>query len=421
VATLGVVVLLAGCGGSKPAGAASELVPPSAVAFVSLDTDLGSLPRLIDRFPFGPKAVKAVRRALALKRSAGPEIDLAFFKGGMVAFTQPADQKAFEASLQSSVVHARVRGWTAYTDNPALLHLVQHHKGKLSEQPGYDDAFARLPSGAVVRAYVASAAKALISGFSGVLPGTLGASVPKVTKAPAWVSAAVSATGNDLKIELHIKGSTGPAAAESTSDLVSKIPAGPVLAIGLGGVGTVPKSLNTAGVDARAIADALGGQAIAYVRAGLPFPEVTIASKPRNMQKALGDVARLVAAFGKKKVSPVPVTVDGVTLQDVAFGAVDIYYGTFDDLLVVSDSTDAVRGLRSSGDKLTVPGLPDKTNGFLYLDVEHALPAVKAFAKLANQTVPSQVDSYLKPLRTVVVYGTRDADVQNVFAILQTR
>ena len=133
------------------------------------------------------------------------------------------------------------------------------------------------------------------------------------------------------------------------------------------------------------------------------------------------DVGRLIVKLAKPKAGPVPITVDGVTLQDVPLGALDIYYGTFDGTLVVSDSTTSVSALRASGDKLQVPGLPDKTTGFLYLDVEHALPAVKAFAKLANQTVPARLEEYLRPLKTLVVYGTRDRDVQTIVAVAQTR
>ena len=68
-----------------------------------------------------------------------------------------------------------------------------------------------------------------------------------------------------------------------------------------------------------------------------------------------------------------------------------------------------------------MPGLPEKTNGFLYIDVEHALPAIRAFAKLAKQKVPAQVDANLKPLKTLVIYGTREGDVQSIFALLQVR
>jgi hypothetical protein len=345
----------------------------------------------------------------------GPELDLAIFKGGMVGFTQPADEKAFEAALGPKKLHAGIRGWTAFTDSAPLLDLIKHHKGKLSELPAYTDATGRLPANAAVRAYGSSRAGGLAIGATG-----LGGSTSSLQKATKWIAAALSSSGNELKLEVHTKGTKGPA-TQSSADLVSQIPAGSVLAIGLGGIGRVPGNLKLGGVDLQGVSDALGGQAIVYVRAGLPFPEVTIASKAKDPQKAVRDIGRLITKLSKTKKPPLTTTVDGVTLHDLALGAVDVYYGTFDGLFVVSDSTDSISGLRSSGDKLKVPGLPDKTNGFLYIDVEHALPAVRAFAKLANQKVPAQVDANLKPLKTLVAYGTRDGDVQSIFAIMQVR
>jgi hypothetical protein len=415
LAVLAVALVLVGCGGAKPVGDAAELVPPSAVAFVSVETDLGSVPQVLRRFPFGPSTLKAIRRALQLKRSMGPELELAIFKGGIVGFTQPADEKRFEATLGPAQVHAKLGGWIAFTDKPALLDLVRHHKGKLSELRAYRDATARLPSGAVARAYAASGAAGLVTRAAG-----LGGSLPRVPSSAKWVGAALSSSAGRLELQVRAPAAAGTA-AQSSSDLVAKIPSRSILAVGFGGIGRVPGDLSIGGVRLQEIADALGGEVVAYVRAGLPFPEVTIASKPKDPQKAVRDVGRLITKLAKPKAGPVPTTVDGVTLQDVALGALDIYYGTFDGTLVVSDSSSAVSALRSSGDKLKVPGLPEKTNGFVYLDIEHALPAVKAFAKLANQTVPAGLEADLKPLKTLVVYGTRDGAVQTIVALAQTR
>src|SRR5256714_1851448 len=166
-AVCGVAAVLGGCGGAKPVGDASELVPPSALAFVSLKTDLGSVPQVLRRFPFGPSTLKTVRNALQLKRSMGPELDLAIFKGGVVGFTQPPDEKRFEATLGPRQVHAKLRGWIVFTDKPPLLDLVRHHKGKLSELPAYRDATRRLPSDAVARAYAASGSTRLVTGAAG--------------------------------------------------------------------------------------------------------------------------------------------------------------------------------------------------------------------------------------------------------------
>jgi hypothetical protein len=422
LALLALVALLAACGSAKPAADGAELVPPSTLAFVSLGSDLDGVPRVLDRFPFGPAALQDVRRSLRLRPSMGQKVEVAFFRGGMVELLQPPDEKRFEATLRPAELHARIRGWTVVTDKPALLDLVRRHKERLADLAAYRDATKRLPADAVARAYAAAGATRLVT------RGVLGASAPAVVRGARWVSAAVRAHGDELTLELHAKGANGPVGG-STSDLVSQIPADSFLALGFGGGGSpaavtggaLPRSLRFGGFDLRQIADALDGPAVAYARAGLPFPDVTFASKPRDPQRAVRAVARLVERLGRPKSPPVATTVDGVTLQDVALGAVDIYYGTFDGTLVVSDTTDAVRGLRSHGDKLHVPGLPETTNGFVYVDVEHALPAVKAFAKLANQTVPARLRTYLEPLKTLVVYGTRDGDVQSVVAVVQTR
>jgi hypothetical protein len=416
VALCGAVAVLAGCGGSRPAGDAAELVPPSAVAFVSLQTDLDSLPQALNRFPFGPAALKAVRQGLKLEPSMGPELDLAIFKGGTVGFTQPADEMAFEAALGPKQLHVRIGGWTVFTDSAALLDLVRNHKGKLSDLPAYSDAIGRLPAGAVVRAYGASSAGSLVVGATGLNSSRL----PELGNATKWIAAAVTSSGNELKLEVHAKGSTGPA-SQVSSDLVSQIPADSVLALGLGGLGRVPGNLKPGGVDLQGVADALGGQAIVYVRAGLPYAEVTIASRPKDPEKAVRDVGRLITKLSKTRKAPVLTTADGVALHDIPFGKIDIYYGTFDGLLVVSDSTDSVSALRTNGDKLKVLGLPEQTNGFVYIDFEHALPAVREFAKLANQKVPAQFTTNLKPLKTLVVYGTRDGDVQTIVALLRLR
>ena len=407
-------LLAAGCGGAKATSDAADLVPPSAQSFVALQTDLGALPRVLDRFPVGPRALKAIRNTLKLKRTMGPQLDLAFFKAGSVGFTQPKDEKAFEDSLAPEQVHARIRGWTVFTDSPSLLHLVQHHEGKLSELPAYTEAIGRLPMGAVVRAYARP-------GAVSSLRRTVRFDTRKLVEGAKWTAAALSARRSELKLEVHAKGATG-SQSQPTPDLVSRIPASSVLAFGFGGPNSIQGKLQKiAGVDVQALADALGGPAVGYARPGLPFPEVTIASRPRDPEQAIREIGRLIVKLSKAKKPAVTTTVDGVTLHDVVLGAIDIYYGTFDGLLVVSNSTDAISGLRSTGDKLKVPGLPDNANEFLYLDVERALPAARVFAKLANQQLPAQLDANLTPLKTLVAYGTREGDVQSIFAFLRLR
>ena len=146
IALLAGVAVLAGCGGgAKPVDDAADLAPPTTPTFVVLKTDLGSLPQVLGRFPFGPSTLRAIRHGVRLRPALGPELDLAIFKRGIVFFTQPRDEKRFEASLRPDQVHARIRGWSVYTDKPALLDLVRHHRGALAVQAAYVAATKSLP------------------------------------------------------------------------------------------------------------------------------------------------------------------------------------------------------------------------------------------------------------------------------------
>ncbi|MFL5948275.1 MAG: hypothetical protein ACJ743_07435, partial [Gaiellaceae bacterium] len=184
------------------------------------------------------------------------------------------------------------------------------------------------------------------------------------------------------------------------------------------------------GIDLEGLAGALGGDTIAYVRAGLPIPEVTIASKPKDVKRSLAAVGSLIDRFAQPSKPPTTVTVDGVVLKKVDLGPLAIFYGAFGGELVVSDSQNAVAELRSNGDKLSddsvfksakdAAGLPDASEGFLYVNLKDAVPAADGLAQLANQNLPAQVEENLRPLRSLLVFGSRDQDLQSFVAFLQT-
>jgi hypothetical protein len=62
----------------------------------------------------------------------------------------------------------------------------------------------------------------------------------------------------------------------------------------------------------------------------------------------------------------------------------------------------------------------DTEQGFLFVDLKDALPAIDGFAQLANQSIPANVEQNLKPLRSLLVYGSRDAGLQSAVAYLET-
>ena len=132
-------------------------------------------------------------------------------------------------------------------------------------------------------------------------------------------------------------------------------------------------------------------------------------------------------AKGAKGVST---PVDGGTLTKVDLGPVALYYGVNNGLLVVTDSANALAELKGSvghlsGDAvfkeaMDGAGMTDSNQGFVFLDVKDALPALSGFTQLANHALPPAVENNLRPLRSLLVFGSRDGDVQSFAVYVKT-
>jgi hypothetical protein len=184
------------------------------------------------------------------------------------------------------------------------------------------------------------------------------------------------------------------------------------------------------GVDLPSLVDALNGPVIAYVRPGLPLPEITVAAKPAHPENAVKAIGGLLARLGSGLARPVPTQVDGGTLNKLDLGSFAVYYGVADGKLVVTDSANALAELKGSVGRLTgdgvfkeakdAAGMGDDDQGFLFVDLKDALPAIDGFAQLANQNLPPNVEQNLRPLRSLLVFGSRAGDLQSLVAYLKT-
>jgi hypothetical protein len=169
---------------------------------------------------------------------------------------------------------------------------------------------------------------------------------------------------------------------------------------------------------------------IAYVRAGLPIPEVTLAARPPHPAQSVRALRQLLTKLARPQAPPVPTKVDGGTLQRLDLGSVSLYYGVNAGQLVVTDSANALAELNGSVGSLSGDGvfkeakdgagLPDESQGFLFLDLKDAVPALNAFAQLANQKIPASVQANLAPLRSLLLFGSRDGGIQSFTVYLKT-
>jgi hypothetical protein len=290
---------------------------------------------------------------------------------------------------------------------------------------------------AIARAYVSTAgAQAALGQAAGSL-GPAGSALGPAAQSK-WLAAALTSQDDAFKLEVHAKTRTSKPGA-SGNGLVDAIPSGSIVAISLtGGVGELPASATQQanamsrqlGLDVGALVGALNGPVVAYMRAGIPIPEITIAARPPHPEQAVKAVGQLIAKLAKGVGKPVPTKVDGGTLQKLDLGSIAIYYGVAAGRLVVTDSANALSELGGSAGHLTDDavfkeakdgaGLGDTSQGFLYVNLKDAVPAISGFAQLANQNLPPQVEANLKPLRSLLVFGSRDGDLQTFVAYVKT-
>ena len=439
-------VLAAGCGGGggSSSSVAESIVPAGALAFATIDTDTSSAQvssalTILDKFPIEPRAEQQLRASIkdsgvdfdALTSSAGSEVDFAVINANgeqvPVGLAKPSDEKAFDAQLdKSESKHTTMDGWTVFADKQATLDAFKRQSGagNIGDDAAYQAAIKSLPSDAIARFYASPAAEdALLKAAKQNLPA---ASLGKLASAK-WFAGALTSQDGAFKLEVHTKAASTQALSKS-NPLTSKIPSGSIVALALNGGGAT-KSLPAAtqeqlsvigqqiGVDLPALISVLDGPVIAYVRPGIPLPEVTIAARPANPQSAVKGIGGLITRFATA-ATPVPTKVDGGTLNKLDLGPVSLYYGVNDGQLVVTDSSNALAELngsvgRLSGDAVFKEakdgaGMADGTQSFVYLDIKDALPALSGFAQLANQNLPPEVENNLRPLRSALLFGSSD-------------
>src|SRR3989440_9666278 len=184
------LLVAAGCGGSSnskggasgsPAGA--TVIPASAVAYVSINSDLGSdqwkkADALSKKFPGRAKALADFQKELAkanldfqkdVKPALGPEIDVAWLDladngKNFVWVTQPKDEAKFAALVDKAnksdpsnkAYTAKVGDWMALAQSQATLDRLKsaQNGAKLADDSTFKDAVADLPGEALAKAYV---------------------------------------------------------------------------------------------------------------------------------------------------------------------------------------------------------------------------------------------------------------------------
>jgi hypothetical protein len=383
---LGVAFVACSCGAGKPPPSAAGVAPRTTDAFVSLGTtpEAASTRRALALLPGGPRAQAFLDNVAwaAISR----RVDVAVLGAqGAVAYALPSDRGAFERRLDGAgLLHARIRGWTAFTFNTHALDTAKRAKERLADAPWY-----------------APAAHAALGAERSVL----------MHDGARW-TAIVADAGRARRTRAG-------GGVDSRHRLADRIPANAVVAAAAHDFGAQLRALPYAPLVERGfglrlddVASAAPGNAVLYLGAGVPIPTLTLVAEGGTVRAA----ARVVRELDPIAPAPVPVMIGGVRLNDVALGALDLYYGRSDgDLVLTSDSALDLQPASA----LEPPGLPAATTAWLYVDAERAPAALESLAALAGTVFSPRLVQELHGLRSVLAFVTHTRRTTSVTVSVQ--
>ena len=461
---LAVLPLVVGCGssaGSGPAGA--TVAPASAELFLSVRTDSGSdqwkqAANIFDAFPDGDKAIQGILDQLGaqgidfardVEPALGPETDLVGLdlgKSEIVGLTQPEDVaklKALLARADEAFFTRDVDGWTAFADSTAVLDRFESARedGTLEGSSDYQGAIAEVDQDALALFYLKGGGlQGTIQQEGNLPPGALGALFPD-GKSPS-LAMSLKAEENGLRVggAAKLAADEGGFAPENfRAELPKEVPGGALVYAGFNDFESSLSALRDVLAegapdfdrDLARIEASLGvsleedvfplfsGETALYVRPGFLIPEVTLVTQVDDENAAMATVGKLIAGLGEylpaaQRVQDVDI--DGVQAKEIPVSPpVSLYWAAFDGHLVLSSSSEGIAELRKDDERLADDrdfrdaleraGVPDETNGFVYVNLHDALSYVLG---LVGGGVPATVRANLEPLDQLVLYGSKD-------------
>ncbi len=473
------LALVSGCGGGGGAtGGSTEsgatVVGEGALAFVSISSDLGSsqwqqADKLAKKFSFRDQALAQIKQQLAkqnldytkdVKPALGPEVDVVVAEGASlnqtaaVLMTKPDDVGKFKDLVSklnasgsgSGAVYREVNGWYLVSNQQTSIDKVlKGSGGSLADNSSFKDALGKLPSGALVKAYLDGKQLATLIRDAAAQRSGTPFDPSAVLGQLDYVSASLSAESDGLRVRGASKGSGTNAlgAGDYTSKLMASVPGDALAFFSFRGAGTADqlkkleanpqlgKTLQQMqallGVSLDDVLNLLRNEVGFYLRPGAGIPEFSLALSPSDKTAALSTLDTLaakVAALSGGKVS-------GGTVRTINLGQFAVNYGAAGDDVLITSGVNGISEFGGSGSKLpdsadfkeakAAAGLPDSNGGFVYVDIKNAIPLIEGFAGLAGRSVPPSVAGNLSPLRAFVAWAAGSGDSRTFDAFLEIK
>jgi hypothetical protein len=400
-------LLLAGCGGNTPTGAgaaAAGLAPADTKAYVELDTNLDSAQwkqaqALLDRFPKRPQLVDELNEELRehqlewsrdVDPALGDQLVLVWLgqsEDEAVLLTQPDDEAKFQALVRRAaegkqVVFGKVDGWSAAAERQSAIDALGGSGGSLEDDDAFSTALAKLPEERL--------------GFGWARGDALPKERAQLVKF-RWFAGALEARDDGAAATIVTSLAEGSAGAAYESNLVDLAPADALAFLSFEGASlrantsAIPDIPGVLGGPVKQLLEQVDGEGALWVRPGAGIPQVTLVAEVKDPGAAGTALRELLAQV------PLGVKV-----------------GVVDGTLVATNASSPEAALRAGSDHLgdspdfeeaaKVAGMPDRTTGFLFVNVESALPLL-SLAGLAGADVPKELIENLRPIRSVVAWG----------------
>ena len=481
-----VAVAVAGCGGGGGTSGVSSasgasLVTANALAFVSLDSDLGSsqwkqVDSLSHKFPGRDKALDRLKQSLAkdanldwkrdVDPALGPEVDVVVARGptldqtAVAALTKPDDPdklkqlvKKLDASDPSDTTPTVVRqvdGWYFVAENNAAIdRVLKGSNAALSDYGTFKDALGKLPDDALAKAYVNGGQLAGIIRDAAQESSTpLDPSAVGLDKLD-FIAASLGAESDGIRLKGAFSGSGASTfgAGDFASQLIDGVPGDAVAFLTFRGggltdrlqelesnpsVGAGFRQLETVlGAPLRDILDLFSNEVAFYVRPGAGIPELSLVLAPKDRDRAIAILdrvaGRIAAASGGRVTSG---TQAGHEVKTVDFGQVAVHYAAVGDNIVITNGETGIADYGSGAklkdsadfkDAKAAAGLPDSNGGFIYLDLKAGIPMIESFAGLAGAAPPEEVTANLRPLRSLLVWNAGSGDTRTFDVFLEIK
>jgi hypothetical protein len=473
------VLAISGCGAKKQAAASggAEIVSASAPVFISIDSNLSSdqwtqVDKLLHKFPARPQLISMIRSSLLeddgldydrdVKPALGDEVDavwLDFANGGtnVVAVTKPKDAGAFRRMIEKGnkqgtgqAVFEERDGWFIVSDTQQKLDRFREQAAsgeRLADNTVFKDALAELPDDALVHVYARG--KSILEAVQGI-PGM---TIPQLTadQKPEFLSAALAAEGSGLRLVGATRTEDAPKTRVEPfeSKLLGAVPADAVAFLTFRGGDAFEKQLgelkkngmykqglqqfeSALGIRLDKLLPLFANEVGLYVRPGSPIPEVTLLIDAPDEQAALKEVNATIQALTKAlSAQPchAPGEEAGIPLTCVDIEGIELRTAAFESKVVITSGQGAIAKLHGSSPRLgddpgfkksrDAAGLPDKSAGFMWIDLEDGIPLILGLANASGTSIPADIRANLEPLGSFLAWAESDGRTGTFTAFLQ--